>query len=120
MDFNLLMKYCLDEINKKIKPKHPKYKLKVKYSNEYYLTMIFYMLNDINNWKFLSKLKNYSSETKYHYKTIYNKFCLWTRLGIFKDAFNNFKTNASRLRIWFLIYLFTLIKIMKIHFFYFL
>ena len=95
MNLNLFIKYCSNEIKNKIKVSHPKYKLKVKYSNEYYLTMIFYMLNDVNNWKFLSNLKNYKSEYKYHYKTIYNKFCLWTSLNVFKDAFYNFKTDMN-------------------------
>ena len=72
MNYNLLMKYCLNEINKISKPKHKKYKLMTKYSNEYYLKNIFFMLNDVNNWKFLSNLKSHKS--KYHYITIYNKF----------------------------------------------
>ena len=75
MNLNLLIKYCLDEINNKTKPTHPKYKSKLKYDNEYYLKMIFFMLNDVNNWKFLFNLKNYKSDHKYHYKIIYNKFC---------------------------------------------
>ena len=50
------------------------------------------MLNDVNNWKFLSNLKIYKSNYKYHYKTIYNKFCLWTSLNVFKNAFYNYKT----------------------------
>ena len=54
--------------------------------------MIFFMLNDVNNWKFLSNLKIYKSNYKYHYKTIYNKFCLWTSLNVFKNAFYNYKT----------------------------
>lgn len=91
MNLNLLMKCCLDEINKKNKHIHPKYKSNIKYSNEYYLTMIFFMLNDVNNWKFLSNLKSYNSKYKYHYKTIYNKFCLWTSLNVFRDAFHNYK-----------------------------
>ena len=74
MNNNLLMKYCLNEINKISKPKHKKYNSITKYNNEYYLKNIFVMLNDINNWKFLSNLKSY--KYKYHYKTIYYKFCL--------------------------------------------
>jgi hypothetical protein len=42
------------------------------------------MLNDVNNWKFLSELKMYKSENKYHYKTIYNKFSLWVSLNEFE------------------------------------
>lgn len=92
MNFDLLMKCCIDEINKKNIFKHPKYKSKVKYSNEYYLTMIFYMLNDVNNWSFLSKIQDSKLKCRYHYKTIYNKFRLWSSLYIFKDAFDNYKT----------------------------
>ena len=92
MNFNLLMNCCLNEIKKLKKPIHNKYQSKIKYDNQYYLTMIFFMLNDINNWKFLSNLKIYKSEYKYHYKTIYNKFCLWTSLNVFKNAFYNYKT----------------------------
>ena len=93
MNYNLLMKYCLNEINKISKPKHKKYKLMTKYSNEYYLKNIFFMLNDVNNWKFLSNLKSHKS--KYHYKTIYNKFCLWVSQDIFKNAFYNYKTTVN-------------------------
>lgn len=67
MNFELLKNCCLNQINKKIKSTHKKYKLKIKYSNEYYLTMIFFMLDDVNNWKFLLNLKLYKSDyKKYH------------------------------------------------------
>ena len=65
---------------------------KIKYNDEYYLIMIYYMLNDVNNWKFLSNLKLYKSNYKYHYKTIYNKFRLWTSLNVFENAFKNYNT----------------------------
>ena len=32
--------------------RYPKYNKKIKYSNEYYLIMIYYILNDVNNWNF--------------------------------------------------------------------
>ena len=47
MNYNILLKCCLNEIDKISKPKHKKYISKIKYSNEYYLKMIFLMLNDI-------------------------------------------------------------------------
>ena len=50
------------------------------------------MLNDSNNWNFLSNLKLYKSNYKYHCKIIYNKFCLLISLDIFKDVFYNYKT----------------------------
>ena len=95
MNYNLLATFCLDEINKKTKPIHPKYNTQIKFSNLYYLTMMFFMLNDVNNWKFLSKLYNCKSKYKYHYKTIYNKFRKWTSLDIFKNAFYNYKSNKQ-------------------------
>ena len=89
------MNCCLTEINKINKLRHPKYNQKIKYSDEYYLTMIYYMLNDVNNWNFLSNLKLYKSKNKYHYKTIYNKFRLWSSKNVFSNAFKNFKTTYN-------------------------
>lgn len=45
------------------------------------------MLNDVNNWKFLSNLKLCKSKNKYHYKTIYNKFRFWTSYINFQMKF---------------------------------
>ena len=95
MNNNLIIKLCLNEINKISKPIHSKYNSKIKYTNEYYLTMILFMLNNVNQWSFLVNLKLYKSISPYHYKTIYNKFRLWTSLGIFKNAFENYKTYFS-------------------------
>jgi hypothetical protein len=92
MNLKILLNYCLTEINKINKLRHPKYNKKIKYNDEYYLIMIYYMLNDVNNWKFLSNLKLCKSEYKYHYKTIYNKFRLWTSLKVFENAFKNYNT----------------------------
>lgn len=77
-------------INDKYKPnKHKKY-----YSNEYYLINIFEMLNDINKWKSLTKLKTYNpilinnnNKSKSHYDTIRKKFIKWSKDNIFKLAF---------------------------------
>lgn len=95
MNFNLLINCCLCEINKINKNKHKKYKSQIIYDDKYYLIMIFYMLNDVNNWKFLSNLKLCKSKSKYHYKTIYNKFRLWSTLNVFKNAFYNYSTNIK-------------------------
>lgn len=59
------------------------------------------MLNDINRWSFISKLKDYNSNFKFHYKTIYNKFVYWSKKDIFKNAFYNyrFKSNTNLLLI---------------------
>ena len=34
---------------------HPKYNTQIKFSNLYYLTMMFFMLNNVNNQHFLYK-----------------------------------------------------------------
>ena len=47
-------------INKIIEDKYPKNNHKKFYSNEYYLINIFEMLNDINKWETLTKLKSYN------------------------------------------------------------
>ena len=53
------------------------------------------MLNDINKWETLKKLKTYNpclyndKEAKYHYKVIQNKFIKWCKDCIFKTAFDN-------------------------------
>jgi hypothetical protein len=46
---------CLIEINK-ININIDINRYKIKYSNQYYLNFIFYMLNDINNWHILLKI----------------------------------------------------------------
>ena len=93
-------KLCLIEINKLNKHIDRK-RYKAKYSDEYYLNFIFYMLNDINKWSFIVKLKDYNSKFKYHYKTIYNKFIYWTKNKVFYNAFYNyhFKQNTNLLLI---------------------
>ena len=91
---------CLIEINK-LNKNIDRNRYKVKYSDEYYLNFIFYVLNDVNNWFFISKLKDYDSKYKYHYKTIYNKFLYWSKKDVFKNAFYNyqFKSNTNLLLI---------------------
>jgi len=98
--FNKLIKLCLIEINKLNKHINRK-RYKVKYSDQYYLNFIFYVLKDVNNWFFISKLKNYNSKYKYHYKTIYNKFLFWTKNNVFYNSFYNyhFKQNINLLLI---------------------
>ena len=66
---------------------------KKKYTNEYYLNMIFLLLDSVVNWKNLMLLT--PNNKKYHYKTIYNKFTKWSHLNVFKYAFkiyNSLKT----------------------------
>ena len=62
--------------NEVIDNKYNKTKHKTYYSNEYYLTNIFEMLNDINKWETLKKLKSYNpviingKESKNHYYVV--------------------------------------------------
>ena len=97
--------YLIMEINKEIikilnkiitnKYNYETKKYKRIYTNEYYLLNIFEMLNDINKWETLKKLKTYNPflyngiESKYHYKVIQNKFIKWCKDGIFKTAFDS-------------------------------
>ena len=55
-----LIDWLTDIINKVINEKYTKTKHKTYYSNEYYLINIFEMLNDINKWITLKKLKSYN------------------------------------------------------------
>jgi len=80
--------------NEVIDNKYNKTKYKTSYSNEYYLTNIFEMLNDINKWETLKKLKTYNPViinnkiASTHYSTIRKKFNKWSNDGIFESAFN--------------------------------
>lgn len=92
--YSKLIELCLIEINK-LNININKNRYKSKYTNEYYLNFIFYILNDINKWSFITKLKEYNSLFKYHYKTIYNKFLYWSKNFIFKKAFYNYLFNNN-------------------------
>ena len=93
-------KLCLISINK-LNEHIDRKRYRVKYSDEYYLNFIFYMLNNINKWSFIVKLKDYNSKFKYHYKTIYNKFVYWSNNNVFYNAFYNYhlKKNTNLLLI---------------------
>ena len=73
-------KQLIEIFNKIIDKKYKKTNHKTYYSNEYYLINIFEMLNDINKWETLKKLKSYNpviingKESKNHYSTIRKKF----------------------------------------------
>ena len=83
----------IEIFNKIINDRYKMNKHKKYYSNEYYLINIFEMLNDINKWKTLNKLKSYepvlinNKLAKSHYDTIRKKFIKWSNDGIFKLAF---------------------------------
>jgi len=89
MDLKLIEIFTKIIDNKYRVNKHKKY-----YSNEYYLKNIFLMLNDINKWKTLIKLKSYepvlinNKIAKSHFDTIRKKFVKWVNDGIFKLAFD--------------------------------
>ena len=86
-------KQLIEIFNKIIDKKYKKTNHKIYYSNEYYLINIFEMLNDINKWETLKKLKSYNpviingKESKNHYSTIRKKFNKWCNDGIFEMAF---------------------------------
>jgi len=70
---------------------------KRKYSIEYYLNIMFELINNINNWNTINKLIDYKpifkydkTIPKYHWKTIQNQFIKWSSDGIFKKAFDSF------------------------------
>jgi hypothetical protein len=72
-------------------------KYKRKYSIDYYLNLIFELLNDVNNWNSISKLKIYNpiiknnnNIPKYHWKTVQNLFNKWSHDCIFKIGFDNY------------------------------
>jgi hypothetical protein len=89
MDLKLIKIFTKIIDNKYKVNKHKKY-----YSNEYYLNNIFTMLNDINSWKTLIKLKSHepvlinNKTAKYHFDSIRKKFIKWVNDGIFKLAFD--------------------------------
>lgn len=99
-----IKKLLLNEVNELYKNKHKKYKNK--YSYEYYINMMLFLLKDINSWSFLKNVigyGNYNIKTpKYHYVTIKNKFNEWTKKGVFENAFkkyNNVDNNTNLLYI---------------------
>lgn len=93
-----IKKIILDEIS--ILDSKRKRHYEVKYSNEYYLNMMFHLLKDVNNWKFLENIKGYGEYKdtiipKYHYKTIQNKYNYWVSKNIFSNAFEKIKCDLN-------------------------
>ena len=54
---DILKKLILIEADKLDKLR--KFKYEITYTNEYYLNMILYLLNDVNNWKIFTKIEGY-------------------------------------------------------------
>ena len=60
---------------------------KKKYCHEYYLILIYFMLNKFNQWSSLKLCVLYDNTNKYHYKCINKQFILYTSKNIFKNLF---------------------------------
>lgn len=82
--------YFLEEINR-LSPN----KRKTKFDNAYYLKHIINVLTDDSNWAPLQRL---FPNNPYHYKTIYNKFLMWSKLGLFEIIFNNFLNSNYKIK----------------------
>lgn len=83
----IYIELCIEQINL-INKNIDRNRYKPKYTDLYFLNHIYSLLNDVNSWKSLQNLYNFKHKT--HYKTIYNKFCLWSKQNIFKNALINF------------------------------
>ena len=75
-------------------------KYRKKYTIDYYLNLMFELINDINNWHSLSKLNIYkpvlkkdNTLPKYHWKTIQNLFNKWSNDEVFNKSFQNYHNN---------------------------
>lgn len=79
-----IQKLILNEVDELDKNRHHKYKSK--YSNEYYIKMMLFLLKDVNSWSFIQNVIGYGNNKKnipkYHYITVKNKFNLWTKKGV--------------------------------------
>jgi len=85
----IFIELCVEQINL-INKNIDRNRYKPIYTDLYFLNHIYSLLNDVNSWKSLQNIYNFKHKT--HYKTIYNKFCLWSKQNIFKNAFINFYT----------------------------
>ena len=65
-------------------------KRKPKYCISYYINYIMLILNDVTSWSSLGNIMNtiQKGTKKYHYKTIYNVYIKWCKLGIFKELYD--------------------------------
>lgn len=76
---NIILKYVKKFAANKRKPK---------YTAEYYLDNILHLINDFNSWETLKKSNTLSKDSKkYHYKTIADIHRLWSKLGVYSEAF---------------------------------
>jgi hypothetical protein len=84
--FNVFKKCILEKANVKYKNVRTR-----KCNLDYYLDCFILLLNELNSWKTLTKLK--SNNNKFHWKTVYNEHRKWCNDNIFKDAFDTFIKN---------------------------
>lgn len=63
---------------------------KRQFTSEYYLNKFLLVLDDVTKWKSLNKTEGFSDKTSFHYKTIENKFNLWSKYNVFGKAYSNF------------------------------
>ena len=79
-----IQKLILNEANELDKNRHHKYKSK--YSNEYYIKMMLFLLKDVNSWSFIQNVIGYGNNKKIYQSIIIlllkNKFNLWTKKGV--------------------------------------
>lgn len=82
--FDIIIKYvnlfCPNEYNSK-------------YTNEYYLKNILYVLNNFVSWSSLQYSNLIESNNKYHYKTIHKKHILWSKNNVYTCAYNDLLNN---------------------------
>jgi hypothetical protein len=79
-NFNIILEFA----NKYFPPRY-----NTKYSNEYYLKHIIYVLKDVVSWKSLQIVFNNKSYN--HYKTLSKIHLKWSRKNVYIDAFNKIK-----------------------------
>ena len=103
---NISNKEIFIEITKKVILKFYNYKISKKYNRkysiEYYLNLMFELINNVNNWNTIQKLKIYNpinkfdnTLPKYHWKTIQNLYDKWCNDNIFKIANDNYINNKT-------------------------
>ncbi len=63
------------------------------YSHEYYLIIIYQLLNNHDQWSTLKLDILANNPNKYHYKTIHKKFILYSEKNVFKNTFYNTTVN---------------------------
>ena len=58
------------------------------YTYSYYFDAFLTVLKHVNSWRSLSVTANFSGKSKYHYTTIRKMFNKWSKLNVFKIAYN--------------------------------